>query len=223
MKVENLYTTVAHTVPTILVAAPSVIFVAGWAQAGIFTASVIGGVAGAMAMLGIGWPGIRNRGKDQETKRWKEEGGNPTIRKLRHGNQAVGKARKGKIYELITHLEGQIPSEEEERWEPTKADDKWADAVSRLCKHGLADERLQNKNRVYGMMRNAHAVKGIGVTTAIGGMMALMYSHLTGTVGSLGWIAAESVMLVIWIFGITKEGVRRADEAYAEAIFDLGK
>ena len=225
----DAYEMEAHGIPSALLISPLIIAVVGgiheiwglhWGVVACLLAG-FGGIAKYMRM-----PGIRDRGKKAEEIRWREQGGCPTLRGLRHRNSEVPKRQQERAHKWGKEKGLDIPTVDEEAADPKNADEKWSLLWDALRDRGTQDARVRGKNRAYGRMRNAHASKSRGVAscvTAIAGTAIICYWKGTAEcgIGTYGAIAAEIGMLGVWLGVITERNLGKADRAFTEAVFRM--
>jgi len=180
------YTMLARLQPALLVALPLAFLTLAWLPGGILDQGLLwgliiaGGGTAFLAQLG------RDLGRRKEPELFKEWGGAPTTRKLRHrdpeNNKDVLARRHSKLQELLPNQH--IPTEEEELANPEAADKAYEAAVAFLLEQTRDRKKFSlvfEENINYGFRRNLCGMKSIGITTAA-----------LGVLGVGGLVAAET-------------------------------
>ena len=194
------------------------------------TASLIGSCGGMYAMASI----VRGKGKELEEKLVKAWSGMPTTIALRHSDNFLDSVSKQRYHELITRkLSIAMPTAEEERANPTKADDIYIGATRRLRELSRNDKGLLFKENIaYGFHRNMLAMKPTGIVICLlsilyaiaqTGLMSLESPHIAPANLDLPaglTLSVAFVFLVAWLFYFTRASVRRIGFVYSERLFE---
>ena len=170
--------------------------------------------------------GVRQRGDEGEEERWRQAGGSPTLDALRHRSGRVAEGEKRRAHEWARRKCIELPTEEEEKTDEKEADKKWSMVWDALRQRGMEDERVRGRNRIYGLLRNAHASKRRGVTFCILAVAASIASCWWKGEGSCGEgtyvaVVVNITVLGIWILQVTRRRVEEAEAAYTESIFKM--
>jgi hypothetical protein len=223
----DLYTIRARVLPASLAGLPLGLVAFPWITTALDTLSSLGitaamtlGLTLVMAQIG------RDAGKRREQDLYRQWGGAPTTRLLRHreANNDLMVERRGGQLAALTGLH--IPSPAEEA-----ADLPAADAVYEACVVYLRESTRDRKkfplvfeeNCSYGFRRNTWGLKPYAVTISIAVLLgaiahvAFSWQHGVPALG-IAVAFAASLSLAFWIFGVTAEWVRLAAEAYAERL-----
>ena len=102
---------------------------------------------------------IRKRGKDKQQKLWENLGAKPTTILLRYSNNAISKETKRRYHKKITQLISNfsLPTENEEKDNPEKADERYDSAIEYLIEHTrdkIKYSLVYKENIAYGFVRN---------------------------------------------------------------------
>jgi hypothetical protein len=162
----------------------------------------------------------------------------PTTEWLRHGDTHIPTPTKGRYHKaLVKHVPGLIlPTSDEERSNPSAADDAYRSAVDWLkerCR-GKGFPIVIKENIEYGFRRNMRGVRpfAIGVIAlAIIGTFAAFAYQITragdwsisaifnqAPIEVVGATALLLIALVCWMFFVTDLSVREAGDQYARAL-----
>jgi hypothetical protein len=179
----------------------------------------------------------RNRGKALEEKLIAKWGGLPTTLIMRHSDNFLDSSSKFRYHsDIQTKLGIVLPSATEEAADPIAADDLYIGAtrllreLTRSNSHAL----LLKENIAYGFHRNMLAMRSIGFTTSLLGIlfglvlskaiqlkpMALDFSNLAepGLAGGIS-VTISLVLLFSWM-SVNENAVRRMGNVYAERLFE---
>jgi uncharacterized membrane protein YuzA (DUF378 family) len=182
----------------------------------------------------------REMGKRVEAKLYREWGGKPTTRLLRHRDDIIDSVTKRRYHAFLgAKLNFAFPDAEFERIDPAKADEAYQSGARWLLDHTRPDEGkkfdlLFRDNITYGFRRNALGTKPIGIIIAVGCLLwVLARDHvLFGRGGAImDWtalnqlsaaavasLAVSGVMLLIWVFFFTKTSLRTSAFSFAETL-----
>ena len=189
----------------------------------------VGGAAlAAVGLVACGL--VRDRGRHVQMGLWQNWGGSPTTRRLRlvGSDEPRAAARIRSRVEAVTGWP--LPTQDEEREDPTDADRRYEEAVSALRERTRDHERFPlvfEENMDYGFRRNTLGIRPVGSLVslvALAASVALLIvddgsvaSHF-GRWGASALVAA--VLLVFWRGFVTAGWVRHAAELYADRLFD---
>jgi hypothetical protein len=198
----------------------------GWSV--VRRAGLTGLVTLAIATLLMGL--VRAAGKRKQDSLWEHWGGSPAVSMLRHDHKDLSPITRARYHSVLAralNLEG-LPSAEEQRSDPAKADEVYRAAVDYMI-HRTRDTKLfqllYKENVNYGFHRNLWALRPFGIAFALIGTAlcsARVWLEWDGVhqidvfavVAGLACVA----MLLLWSFFITTEWVRVPAFAYARAL-----
>jgi len=229
LNIANPYVRRARLQPAMIVALPIALATLAWKPTGIAGWSVFWSLfvwCGGTALLA---QVARDRGKRKEPDLYRSWGGKPTTRFLRHRdapNKTVLGRRHQKLQRIVTGI--QIPTIEEERENPVKADDAYDACTAFLLEKTRDKKRFSlvfEENCNYGFRRNLWGLKPLGITTSVVGTAAaaavIVFNHQSGiTTAPLAIICAviNILLLIGWLVWFTPNWVRIPAEAYAERL-----
>jgi hypothetical protein len=171
-------------------------------------------------------------GKAKEPKLFEHFGGRPTEILLSHEhapNKVVLAERHRKLAKLITKLK--IPTADAEKKDPKAALDIYTACVDKIRGMARADKvkfpDVHRENIHYGFRRNLWGMKhyGIAVTAVAaivvgadmaGSLMSREQVHLAQPV----IVAVNLLLLLVWLFVVTRAWVKRAALLYAERLLE---
>jgi hypothetical protein len=227
----DTYTLRARLLPTLVVGLPLGLAALAWfPRSQSWWGPVSGLVIGAgglalLAQLGRDW------GKRKQGKLYDLWGGAPTTRLLRYrdplNNQVLLARRHARLQELLP--DQKIPTPEEERADPQRADDVYEASTAFLKEKTRNTQQFPlifEENCNYGFRRNLWGMKPLGIVTSAGGAIAvaalvvihyrapnLPMSSVTPTA-----LVLNSLLLLVWLFWFTPAWVKIAADAYAERL-----
>jgi hypothetical protein len=192
--------------------------------------SIIASCGGMYAMASI----VRGKGKELEENLVKAWGGMPTTIALRHRDNFLDSLSKERYHELITRKLGiAMPTADEERANPAKADDIYIGATRRLRELTRNDKGLLFKENIaFGFHRNMLAMKPTGIVICLlsilyavdqTGLMRLESPYIAPAKLDLPaglTLSVASVFLAAWLFYFRRGAVRRIGFVYAERLFE---
>jgi hypothetical protein len=219
----DLYSLRARRMPVLLVVLPAFLLLAvsilHTSTLGIASGSVASALSILSAQLG------RDRGRQLQPSLWREWGGAPTTQALRfsgpRSHQQVAQAHSA-IEDVLSLT---LPSESEEREDPTAADEQYEAAIVQLIAR-TRDRRnfplVFEENANYGFRRNSLGLRPSGVAVCL---VTLLVSGVLMTFGAgpfrtrvehFGWPAAASILLgAFWLSVVNRNWVRVPADAYA--------
>jgi hypothetical protein len=180
----------------------------------------------------------RSCGKLTEARLLKLWGGWPTTQWLRHSDTHLAAATKTRYHKaLVKHVPGWIlPTSDEERSNPSAADDAYRSAVDWLkerCR-GKGFPLVIKENIEYGFRRNMRGIRPFAfgvIALAIIGTFAAFAHQITragdwsisaifnhAPIELVGATALLLVALACWMFFVTDLWVREAGDQYARAL-----
>ncbi len=224
------YTSQARLLPALIIVLPlGLVFAAWFPNESAGTGLLVGllttfGLTALLAQIG------RDLGKQKEKHLFGIWGGVPTSRLLSHRHSKLSQPTltryHAKLRSLLPDL--QIPTPDEERRDPTRADQVYESCVSYLREQTRDRKRyplIFEENINYGFRRNLWAMKAAGLALAVLGLVVcaiLLVSHWIRS-GSIPFLGATSLVTntflsVWWVFRIKPRWVRLAADAYAERL-----
>ena len=177
----------------------------------------------------------REKGKCLEPRLFTRWGGVPTTQLLRHCNQIIDPITKNRYHVFLSErINMQFPSYDEETHDSTKADDIYSSSVRWLIANTRDTKKfhlLFQENIKYGVRRNCLGLKSFAIIIASCSIIWIFVSqHIITTQGfyknnifalSHGVrisLLVSSIMLIVWIFFVTRKTVKSAAFAYAERL-----
>ena len=148
------YTRRARLAPVLLAAVPALVFLGTAVSSPQDFVKVGGAALAAVGLVACGL--VRDRGRHVQMRLWQSWGGSPTTRRLRlTGNSDVRAA--GRLRSRVEAITGSpLPTQDEERDDPTDADRRYEEAVSALRERTRDHERFPlvfEENMDYGFRR----------------------------------------------------------------------
>jgi hypothetical protein len=220
----------ARLYPALLLAAPIIITVAGIAATKLSTleslATALAGCGGAFLLTQL----ARDAGKKREKQFFVAWGGLPSVAIFRHRDTRIDTITKARYHKQLAALVkgAKAPSPEEERSDPTMADQVYSAWSSYLRVHTRDTKKyslLFQENVSYGYRRNVCGLRPLGIAVsvlALLGDVAWLY-HVRSTTGTVTTESAAAlicvfVLLLLWMFRFTPTWVRIPADAYAERL-----
>jgi len=180
----------------------------------------------------------RGRGKQLQKSLLAEWGGLPTTIALRHcETSALDGVSKQRYHAMIgTKLQIAMPTAQEERADPARADDVYNGVAKRLRELTRNNKGLLFKENIaYGFHRNMLAMKPVGIVTSLMGLAygliiakALQLSplqfapiHLAdpGLAATLTLLVSVA-LLAAWLLYFNRKAVLHIGFSYAEQLFE---
>ncbi|MCG7870977.1 MAG: cellulose-binding protein [Candidatus Thiodiazotropha lotti] len=182
---------------------------------------------------------ISNYGNELQAKLFSEWGGAPTTALLRFADVHLDRNTKERYHmrleKMIPNLK--MPSDREEQQEPMKADSYYISATNYLREHTRDKERfpmVYSDNVAYGYARNLLAMKPLGISVAVLGLVAnsvllflyhstelrLDYPHSfqVQLAFGIGTVAVCLVMLWLFVRVVNGEYVKGRAVRYAKSL-----
>lgn len=169
----------------------------------------------------------RDRGKNLETKLYKEWGGMPSIAMLRYNDKSIPTPAKIKYHKMLAS-ESKIaaPAENYENTYPEKADEiyrSWSDFLRGKArdqkKYPLVFTELVN----YGFRRNLFGIKWFCICSALIAIVILVLPQINHFVFSEVQIAIGLLLLIymmIFTFVINDNWVKTVANAYGKSLIE---
>lgn len=235
--VKDPYERNARVTPGLLVALPILVPLVGvFGPKHPLLIAVVGLLGGCGAIYALGSI-ARGRGKNLEENLLQQWGGLPTTIALRHRDRFFDTVTKQRYHADITKKLGiAMPTPDEERADPARADDAYIGATRRLRELTRGDKALLLKENIaYGFHRNMLAMKIPGLTSSVSGIASgliiagvvrlfpLTYSPEKFVEPNLaaGLTLLVSVSLLsAWCFYFDADKVRRIGFVYAERLLE---
>jgi hypothetical protein len=223
LKFLDSYTLRARLAPALVAAIPPAVVIACGALSenrAVRALGVFGGVAG-LVICGL----VRRAGRRIEPDLWQSWGGSPTRRRLRWRDNDHDSVRR--IHRRIAAITGDaMPTTEEERTDPDRADARYDAAISSLRartrdtgKFGV----LFQENMEYGFRRNSLGIRPYAFALAVA---CVIVGGVAVAVRSADWqqwavsIAVGLAAIAYWIFLVKPGWVREAAETYADRLLE---
>jgi len=229
MKELNLdrYDRNARLRPALFTILPILVLIAIWYPK---VWSLLGALASLLVTCGMTFflaQLARQRGRQLEA-RWAPAIGRPHSAKLlSHTDPTLPVATKARYHTYLSRQGVVLPSAQQERRAPEKAQDQYLSAVTWLLEHtrqNASKSMLLDENIAYGFRRNLMALKPLAIgililTLAIDGFL-IWKSGFASPMLATGIVFAVglAVMLLVWIFYITKAFVEDASLSYGQRL-----
>lgn len=240
----NRYVVLARLQPALLVALPLALLTLAWVPGGFLDRGLLWGLivtgGGTAFLVQLG----RDRGRNKEGQLFREWGGAPTTRMLRHrestNDKEVLRRRHGKLQGVLSNI--RLPTSQDEEHDPEAADKVYEKAIAALREKTRDQQKFEvlfEENISYGFRRNLWGMRSWGIATALigtAGAGVLIGTDFSLTASSMPWyeklISTEVSglpiriicgllnlgILLSWIVVINKAWVKSAAEAYANQL-----
>lgn len=187
-QIIDRYTLGARVFPVGVVAAPLFLATSAWFPISQWPEKLLGGSA-VLAIAAFALAQLaRERGKAIEGPLWDLWGGPPSVRMLRHRDNAFDAGTKARMHRRLIDLGvvDHIPSVQEEAHDP-----QGADKIYRTCSEWLRRKALELKSKspfdvvhaeniLYGYCRNLLGIRGIGLAIASVSVVAILTAFYFG-------------------------------------------
>jgi len=182
----------------------------------------------------------REMGKRLEENLFREWGGKPTTQLLRHRDGVIDSVSKRRYHAfLAAKISTAFPDAEQERLDPSKADEAYQSGARWLLDHTRPDmgkqfDLLFRDNIAYGFRRNALGVRPLAIAIALGCLVwALAKEHVLFSAErrifdwaalpqlpppAVASLAVSGVMLLVWVFFFTKTSLRTSAFTLAQTL-----
>lgn len=226
----DTYGLVARLAPALLTLFPLVVVVAVWFPEVYSEAATLFSVAAACGLLLFLAHLARYRGRQAQRSLIRTWGGMPTTILLRHRDVTLPESTKRQYHALLNErVPGvRIPSEDEEKQQPEKADQQYDASVRWLLEQTRGETLLFKENMSYGFRRNTFGLRHYGrVATgvlAVATTRDLITEHMGGGTLPAEKIAATifiATCFVAWSTVVRRSWVWDAGEAYATRLLAL--
>ena len=228
-KLFDYYSFRARLQPAFLALVPLALGAFAWAQPGAKWLTAIWSLLGAAGFTFFLANVARNRGKSIEPELWESWGGTPTTQLLRHSGPGNSDLRERWHKQLSKLLGKPLPTPEEERNNPVRADEMY-EAATHLLIGKTRDIKtfpfVYRDNVNYGFCRNLFALRRLGITAALLGLLASAgagwWSLKAGKLEYLPWGCALICggLLLWWIFTVTSQWVKVPAMNYAHHLLE---
>lgn len=173
---------------------------------------------------------VRDRGYARQPQLFARWGGSPTVKLLRWSETTNPLLVKQRHRELTRVTGIPLPAATEEAADPTSADNKYEAAVAVLRDRTRTEgfDLVSRQNANYGYRRNLFGCRLIGVSVAVGTVitgvcLTFLPQGETAAYGD-AWLITASLFasgwIIMWVFAITEDFVRRAADQYANALIE---
>lgn len=223
-KLFDSYNLRARLYPAFISAAPVMATVLLlWPTSPIYSLWPVAVAVGVLLFLST-W--VRGRGQAIEQRLVTQWDGLPTTRMLRHreGNDLPSLHRRRT--RLMSTLSIALPSADDERDDPAKADDQYVTArkalISRVRQHQDTFPLVHEENIQYGFRRNLYAMKPIALSVLAANVIFDVYWLAFVSVSATGVVAAciHALLLCGWLFVVRPDWVWQQGRTYAERLFE---
>ncbi len=235
-KILDPYDLTARLLPGLLVLLPAILCIAVFFGAkspiAIAMASVLGACGGPHLLSSF----VRTWGQRAQDRLFRQWGGPPTTLLLRHRHDHLPPLTKERYRELAASRLGiALPSDDEERDDPAKADQTYAaaaDALRPLTNDRRAFPFVFKELVAYGFVRNAHGSRWVGLAVAAAvAVISLMHAgvlYVQPPYWALGNLDTPHIVLLIvaicfaclWCFHFTANTVQQAGFSYAKRLWE---
>lgn len=221
------YALTARVTPAAIVLLPVIVAVSVWVG-GAWPQKILFASAFWMGLAFLAGQIARDEGKRCEVKLWREWGGRPTTRLLRHSDRTLPEPVRQRYHTKLVALvpATTFPTSEEERTAPRAADDVYESCVVALLERTRDPKQFPlvlTENIAYGFRRNLFAMKPAAIVLEITGIVAVaakVAMDIRAAAGELIPLDAAalfllSLLLAIWIARVSSTWVKAAADAYA--------
>ncbi len=217
--------------PALLSLFPVFITVAVWAPALYQMAASLVGLAVACGLTVAFAHVARMRGRSVQGRLVKEWGGLPTTLWLRHADHHLEAETRQRYHQFLEqNVPGwTAPTPEEEAADQDKADSRYGSAVRWLLEYTRDTKQFPlvfAENISYGFRRNALGLKPVAIILSlisVGFAAEQLYGVPLSTLiadqfAKLAVGIVSFLILLWWMFGVSKSWVKDAADAYAKAL-----
>lgn len=224
----DAYSFRARLQPALLVFFPSAVSVALLAPEPYRVVTSIAAIAAYSGVTLFIASVARRWGRSTERRLYALWGGKPTTIMLRHRDDALDSSTKARRHAALSAREAgwTAPSPEEERADPSAADEKYDGAVTWLLEQTRDARRFPlviKENIAYGFARNLRGLRPLGLIAAAATLAAVItvaapyyWGSVPWTIWAAGGVAATAI--TAWAFLVNDRAVRDAAEGYARAL-----
>ena len=222
------YQIIAQFYPSILTVLPALLTVLFWlpAEAKLLTSLISAGTTAGLAYLLMQYG--RARGRAVQARMTEQNGGLESTIALRHRDNHIAGPSCDRYRAFLRGHGLHIPTSEEEKADPAKADGYYRAAADWLRERTRDAKKfglLHGENRSYGFRRNLRGLRPLGATIAVlslaGTMLGIWlqvgaeHQNLTAYVLAV----LQGCGILAWLFVITDAFVEDASWAYTARLF----
>jgi hypothetical protein len=225
----DTYSFRARVLPVYLTLAPAVLLLAALVPDGLklplggAAAVVLVPISFFLSQVGADF------GKRLEKRLWRDWGGPPTTRFLRHGNHEFNEITRDRVHEKLRSLSLKVPTREDHQQDESAADEYYESCTEELIRRTRDTKRfpLVFKGLVeYGFRRNLLGLKPFGVILALVSLAGASWSTYAGwsldnppaIAIVVGLITAG--LLLAWAVWVSERTVKLAANRYARFILE---
>lgn len=225
----DTYSFRARVLPVYLTLAPAVLLLAALVPDGLKLP--LGGAA-ALVFVPISFFLSQvgaDFGKHLEKRLWRDWGGPPTTRFLRHGNHDFNEVTRGRVHEKLRSLGLKVPTCEEQEQDERAAEKYFESCTEELIRRTRNDKEfpLVFKGLVeYGFRRNLLGLKPFGVILALASLVGASWStYASWSLDSPPAVAIvagliTAGLLLAWATWVTEHTVKLAADRYARFLLE---
>ena len=168
-------------------------------------------------------------GKRLEKRLWRDWGGPPTTRFLRHGNHEFNEVTRDRVHEKLRSLGLKVPTREEHDQDERAADKYYESCTEELIRRTRDTKKfpLVFKGLVeYGFRRNLLGLKSFGVILALASLAGASWSTYSSwspdkppAVAIVAGLITAGLLLA-WAVWVTERTVKLAANRYARFILE---
>ena len=219
----------ARALPAYISLSPAVLLLAALTPAGLQLP--LGGAA-ALVFVPISFL-LRQAGADfgkhLEKHLWRDWGGPPTTRFLRHGNPEFNEVTRGRVHDKLHSIGLLVPTREEQEQDARAADKHYESCTEELIRRTRDQKKypLVFKGLVeYGFRRNLLGLKTFGVLIVLASLAGTGWSTYTSwsaaTPPAVSIVAGviDAGLLLAWMTWVTERTVKLAANRYARFILE---
>ncbi len=168
-------------------------------------------------------------GKRLERRLWRQWGGAPTTRFLRHSNDEFNQVTRERVHEKLRRLGLHVPSTLEQERDSPAADVHYESCTEELIRRTRDSARFPLVFKAltdYGFRRNLLGLKPLGVPIAIVALLGCVWSAWSGwDVGkppavAVGAALLTSGLLLTWLVWVNEKTVSLAANRYARFLLE---
>ncbi len=217
----DIYAWKSRVQPAVIIAAPVALAAFVWLPKDGITLPATGTalVWGALGTLISQM--VRDIGAKKEKDLFKNWGGAPTTRLLRH-SEADDRIRFERRRQKLAELTGiQLPTADEEEQYPYSADLVYGTAVAQLRETTRDHQVVFQENCNYGFRRNLWALRNMSFLLLAASFVVTLLAFWLLPKTPVVYLAlgVEGSLFLVWLSVINEAWVRRAAEGYARQLF----
>lgn len=219
--VIDSYAYKARLRPVLMAAFPAILALLAWSE----TAFSLWGVLGSFIVT-VGLPyalgeKAADAGREAQTDLWRQWGGSPTLRLLRHRTSPLNPLSLQRLHTALSDITGErMPRPPEEAVDPDRSESIYAFCEERLRvtarEHQQEYRSVSRANAEYGYRRNFWAIRRWAwfsvLTSFIAGGAHLV---IFGPTPLAVFAVISGLVCAVYLRGVTVQWVREAAELYA--------